>query len=283
MPGSLNVPTVAESMFRIGEFARFTRVSAKMLRHWDETGLLRPARVDPATGYRYYGVDQLPRLNRIVLLRDLGFGLEEIGELLHDDLDEIYARRERMLAAEVERAQGQLRAVRARRELMREGRVPADVVVRPVESMLVATLTGAVGQDVGELFYRLETHVRAHGARAGRPPLSILPEPDDETVTVAVPLTWLIPPVESGDVRLLHAVPRMACAVHRGGYDGLPGLLQRMLRWLQHAGEQPAGRIREVYLRFGAESELGLPPSYLTDQRANLVTELQVPVQAATA
>jgi DNA-binding transcriptional MerR regulator len=268
-------------MFRIGEFARFTRVSVKMLRHWDETGLLRPARVDPATGYRYYGVDQLPRLNRIVLLRDLGFGLDEIGELLHADLDEIYARRERVLIAAVEHAQTQLRAVRARRELMRGGTTPADVVVRTVESMLVATLSGGAGQDVGELFYRLETHVRDLGARAGRPPLTILPEPDDETVTVAVPLTWLIPPMDGGDVRLLHAVPRMACAVHRGGYGGLPGLLQRMLRWLQHAGEQPAGRIREVYLRFGAEPELGLPRAYLTDERANLVTELQVPLLTA--
>src|SRR5262245_4188558 len=78
----LRSPTAGESMFRIGEFARFTRVSVKMLRHYDEVGLFQPAQVDPDTGYRYYTVDQLPRLNRIILLRDLGFGLDQIADVL---------------------------------------------------------------------------------------------------------------------------------------------------------------------------------------------------------
>ena len=49
-------------MFKIADFSRFTRVSVKMLRHYDEIGLLRPARVDPESGYRYYAAAQLPRL-----------------------------------------------------------------------------------------------------------------------------------------------------------------------------------------------------------------------------
>ena len=63
-------------MFRIGEFSRFSRVSVKMLRHYDELGLLTPAHVDPQSNYRYYSADQLPRLHRIVALKDLGFRLE---------------------------------------------------------------------------------------------------------------------------------------------------------------------------------------------------------------
>jgi DNA-binding transcriptional MerR regulator len=74
-------------MFRIGEFARFTRVSVKMLRHYDEIGLLPPARVDAATGYRYYRAAQLTRLNRILLLRELGFGLDEIARLVDELLE----------------------------------------------------------------------------------------------------------------------------------------------------------------------------------------------------
>jgi DNA-binding transcriptional MerR regulator len=71
-------------MFKIGDFSRFSRVTVKMLRHYDEIGLLKPARVDPFTGYRYYTADQLPRLNRIIALKDLGFTLEQIGSLLDD-------------------------------------------------------------------------------------------------------------------------------------------------------------------------------------------------------
>ena len=266
-------------MFRIGEFARFTRVSVKMLRHYDDIGLLPPAHVDRATGYRYYNVAQLPRLNRIILLRDLGFGLDEIAGLLDEDIDDVFAQRERLLMDAVNRAQAQLRAVRARRELMRDSpdRLP-DIVIRPVDALLVAMITGNRDDDVGQLFYRLESYTRDLRARASRPPLTLLADPDEEELTVAVPLSWVVPEADGIEVTWLEAVPAMACAVHRGGYAGLPRLMQQMLRWLEQTGARPAGRIREVYLRFGAEPELGLPTEYLTGEREDLVTELQVPL-----
>lgn len=58
-------------MLKISEFARLSRVSVKALRHYDDLGLLKPATVDHFTGYRYYGMDQLPRLNRIMALKTL--------------------------------------------------------------------------------------------------------------------------------------------------------------------------------------------------------------------
>jgi DNA-binding transcriptional MerR regulator len=75
-----------DTMFKIGEFSRISQVSAKTLRYYDEIGLLTPARVDRFTGYRYYSADQLPRLNRILALKDLGLSLEQIAALLDDDL-----------------------------------------------------------------------------------------------------------------------------------------------------------------------------------------------------
>src|ERR1044072_9209077 len=71
-------------MFTIGDFARHGRVSVRMLRHYDASGLLRPARVDPATGYRYYTPAQLPRLNRVIALKDLGFTLQQVREILEE-------------------------------------------------------------------------------------------------------------------------------------------------------------------------------------------------------
>lgn len=69
-------------MLRIGEFSKLSRVSIRMLRHYDEIGLLHPAAIDPFTGYRSYSEDQLPTVGRITALRDMGFGLTTIGELL---------------------------------------------------------------------------------------------------------------------------------------------------------------------------------------------------------
>ena len=72
-------------MLSIGDFARLGQVSPRTLRHYDELGILRPERVDRESGYRFYGVAQLQRLHRVVALRDLGFGLDRIGELLDDE------------------------------------------------------------------------------------------------------------------------------------------------------------------------------------------------------
>jgi DNA-binding transcriptional MerR regulator len=69
-------------MLKIGDFSKLSQVSIQTLRHYDDLGLLRPAEVDRFTGYRYYTASQLPRLNRILALKDLGFALDQIALLL---------------------------------------------------------------------------------------------------------------------------------------------------------------------------------------------------------
>src|SRR5579859_6751242 len=72
-------------MFRIGEFSKIAQVSGRLLRYYDEIGLLRPQSFDPETGYRYYSARQLPRLNRILVLKELGLSLEQIARLLDQE------------------------------------------------------------------------------------------------------------------------------------------------------------------------------------------------------
>jgi DNA-binding transcriptional MerR regulator len=73
-------------MFSIGEFARHGRVSVRMLRHYDAIGLLRPASVDAASGYRFYQASQLAELNRIIALKDLGFTLQQVQAILAEQV-----------------------------------------------------------------------------------------------------------------------------------------------------------------------------------------------------
>ena len=73
-------------MFRIGDFSRVARVSCRLLRYYDELGLLKPMRVEAGTGYRYYSAAQLPRLNRILVLKDLGLSLEQIRPIVDGDV-----------------------------------------------------------------------------------------------------------------------------------------------------------------------------------------------------
>ena len=74
-------------MFRIGEFSKLTQVSVRMLRYYDETGLLKPAEIDSWTGYRMYSVEQIPILNKIIYLRDSGFNVAEIAVALNGEND----------------------------------------------------------------------------------------------------------------------------------------------------------------------------------------------------
>ena len=68
-------------MFRIGEFSKIAQVPASLLRYYDDIGLFRPIDCDRDSGYRYYSVEQLTQLNRILALKDLGLSLEQVKHL----------------------------------------------------------------------------------------------------------------------------------------------------------------------------------------------------------
>src|SRR5690625_2314529 len=74
-------------MLPIGAFAQIGQVTHRMLRHWDRSGLLVPAHIDPFSGYRFYDPSQLERLHQIVALRQLGFGIDDIAALLTEGID----------------------------------------------------------------------------------------------------------------------------------------------------------------------------------------------------
>jgi len=73
-------------MFQIGEFSKIARVSPRQLRHYEALRLFAPKHIDPITGYRYYSARQLPRLNRIIVLKELGLSLDQVGRLLEKDI-----------------------------------------------------------------------------------------------------------------------------------------------------------------------------------------------------
>ncbi len=100
-------------MFKIGDFSKLNRVSIKALRHYDEIGLLKPVKLDDSTGYRYYSAAQLPRLNKILALKDLGFSLNKITEII--DYDQTSEFLSSMLAIRKEEIKegGQLRILKS--------------------------------------------------------------------------------------------------------------------------------------------------------------------------
>jgi DNA-binding transcriptional MerR regulator len=122
-------------MFRIGDFSQLGQVSVRTLRLYDELGLLKPAQIDKFTGYRYHAIEQLPRLNRILALKDLGLSLEQIADLLQrdlpvDQLRSLLLSKQAELEQQLQAMQTQLRRVEARlKQIEREGQPPQYEVV----------------------------------------------------------------------------------------------------------------------------------------------------------
>jgi DNA-binding transcriptional MerR regulator len=280
-------------MFRIGEFSKLSRVSVRMLRHYDQLGLLEPSHVDPATSYRYYTADQLPRLNRILALRDLGFSLEQIADMLAEDLPA--GQLLGMLKLKRAEVEQQVLAERLRMERL-EARISQmtdqtntdrdDIVVRAIEPMLAATRREVAPDDdrITYMFEQLERYVARFQARADKPPMSIYHDPEyrDENIDaeVVVPLKFAIPGTDSIRVIELQRIAQAACVVHKGSYGSLYQAYNALLGWIESNGFRMTGPIREVYLSYSADG-LGfdLPPTYLADEPGQFVTELQLEIE----
>src|SRR5512135_3005622 len=155
-------------MFKIGDFSRISRVSVKALRYYDEVGLLKPSQIDRFTSYRYYTVDQLPRLNRILALKDLGFSLEQIARLLDEAISPAELRgmlrlKQGELQQQVEEQQARLIRIEARlRQIEQEATMPTyDVVIKTIEPQTVSYVhevipnLDAFGQLIGKAFAQL--------------------------------------------------------------------------------------------------------------------------------
>src|ERR1041385_3322097 len=132
-------------MIKIGDFARLSQVSVVTLRYYDEMDLLKPVKVDSFSGYRFYSADQLPLLNRILALKDLGFSLEQIKLMLADGLTleqlrSMLTMQRNEVGKRLADEQARLLRIEARlRQIDLEDKMPRyDVVIKTVPAMLIA-------------------------------------------------------------------------------------------------------------------------------------------------
>jgi len=280
-------------MFTIGEFAGLGRVSVRMLRHYDAIGLIRPARVDPHSGYRYYTAAQLRVLNRVTALKDLGFTLQQVKTMIEDKVESVELRgmlrlRRAELAAQVERDAARLAQVDARLRLIEtEGHMDtADVILKDSPALRVAELSAtatsyedaaSISANLTPLYPRLLALMKQHGIAMTGPPIGYYEPapaaPGDETITVhaAFPIApGAGSPGLGFDVADLPPLGLVATALHLGSMMGTMGTVQKIATWIDENGYRPIGPgfAREIYLQ--------CPPG----DHDQWVTELQVPVKA---
>ncbi len=268
-------------MFRIGEFSKLTQVSIRMLRYYDETGLLKPSEVDRFTNYRLYTAAQIPALNKIKFLRDLGFNVSEIATALAgwDDaaitklLDGRRAEIQDAISAEQDKL---LRIEQAKSDILKEKiAINCNVTIKSIPAYLVFSLRRVVPDyySEGRLWKELSAYAREHNIPVAYDTFTIYHDTDyrekNVDIEICAPVAKLGESAGGFTFRTTSAVPIMACSMVYGPFENIAGAFLAIADWLgEHGQYEMAGESRQMVHRGPWNEES--PDKYLT--------EIQIPL-----
>lgn len=274
-------------MFRIGEFSKIAQVPGSVLRYYDEIGLLKPAHIDQWTGYRYYSARQLPRLHRILALKELGLTLDQIARLVDEEVSAAEIRG--MLAlkkAQVEQTvnaeMARLRQLEARLQQIDASAQPVfDIVLKNVPAQgylslrevlpnadaalgimreLIQTLPARMGK---ESLGHFTTVVHSETLESDRLDIELgAIYSGGDNVSAPLPCGRLL------KVHMLPAVATMATVVRVGGFESNCQSYGAIGLWVEENGYRISGPGREVLIQ---------PPR--AERLDEMVTEIQFPVE----
>ena len=279
-------------MFKIGDFSQLGRVTVRTLRHYDELGLLKPAKIDDESLYRFYSVEQLPKLNRIVALKDLGFSLGEIQQLVKEDVsaDELRAmleQKQREVSVKLAQEQRRLKQIGTRLQMIEhENEVPHyDVTLKRIPAMTVFSKrhfvphTSQMSEYCVRFYEELFTVLNAqHLTPVGSEfTLYHMREYTEENVDIEVAVALesadyerLELPNDTFSVRKLPKHSNVASVLHHGYYHELGRAAKALTLWVGMNSYESDGAAREVHLS---------GPVTQTGKDRPVVVELQVPVK----
>lgn len=271
-------------MFKIGEFSKLTQVSIRMLRYYDETGVLKPANIDKNTGYRLYSVEQIPILHRIIFLRDIGFNVSQIAVALnHWDLDFItnqLKNKQHEIESLIQTEQAMLNKIDIAIHDMAEDKLSINynVALKRIPAYQVLSLRKIIPDYFSEglLWQELDDFIeREH---LDIPPnsycLAIYHDVEHKDADVDVEVCVVVNQKghsKAGFIfRDTEKIDSMACAMVYGPYENIAAAYESLAHWLtKHSQYRMIGQSRQICHR-GPWNEKE-PSKYLT--------EIQIPVE----
>lgn len=269
-------------MIKIGNFSKLTQVSIRSLRHYDKLGLLNPVHVDRFSGHRFYSLDQLPRLNRIIALKDMGLSLKEITDLVNtgisaDDLQYMLHQKRLELCQHIDDSIRRLTHVETRlRMIEREGTIPKlEVVVKSIPTTNILSYHGVLehGSEINQLMYDVGNTIEDHGIKWELPIGLFHPNPDDHpqespntygprpyhinkqgfeaafSIEGNSPTSIPFRRTEQITCRQLPADTMMATIIYKGPYRLRGDASYAFYEWADENDYRLMGTIRELYLR----------------------------------
>lgn len=276
-------------MFRIGEFSKIAQVPASLLRYYDDIGLFTPINSNPDTGYRYYSIQQLTQLNRILALKDLGLSLEQVKRLLEDEVspDEIRGMltlKKAQIEQTIQTEAIRLRAVESRlQQIERKGTFQDDdVVLKSLPAQPFFSLRFTF-KDVAEIFASISemnqiVHQQIKAKSLGRFVVVIHSEFYEEKnldlevgflLNHHLDITLSLSNNTSMTVRELPSVETAVTAVRFGGPENGHLCYSAIGTWAETHQYKLIAPGREIFI---------VPPK--PGHESEMVTEIQFPVEA---
>ncbi|MHB1347667.1 MAG: MerR family transcriptional regulator [Candidatus Humimicrobiaceae bacterium] len=269
-------------MLSIGMFSKINRITVKTLRHYDETGLIKPCRVDKKTGYRYYSTEQLPRMHRIISFKQMGLTLDEIKIILNNEssIKEVLSKRadevkinlcsEMSKLSQIQNYLGTLEG-----ELVKMG---YDVIIKQLPEVTIASMRQTV-PDYNAFFDLCPNIMGREMQRLGC--ICAVPEycfniyHDGEykdvnfDVEICQAVTKMKEDSEILKFKKIKEVPYAACALHKGPYQKIGIAYGHILKWIEENHYELADNPRESYIDgiWNKESE------------EDWLTEVQIPIR----
>jgi DNA-binding transcriptional MerR regulator len=252
-------------MIKIGDFSRLSQVPISTLRYYDEVGLFQPATVDELSGYRFYTLEQLPLLNRILALKWLGLSLDQIAQLLTEKVPTSHIRgmllmKRLDLQQQVHEAEERLSRVEARLKILEQEQDMAyDVVLKSIPAMMIASRRCLAADFIDWLRFKTETQAIIHqsGIKELGPWMTLYHHQgyreQNLYIELAVPIDTMVGrqlQQSAATDFMAYQLPEenVASVVYPYSKEALPEVYEAIGLWVYSHDYRYVGSCREVYL-----------------------------------
>lgn len=270
-------------MIRIGAFSQMNKVTVKTLRYYDEVGLLKPVKVDDWTNYRYYSASQMPRLHRILALREIGFSIPEIKEALNDDMTtekmiEFLSGKSSETSRNLEKEQQKLNRIRGYINTLKKERKMSNynVITKELPEVVVASMRTVIPNYdyYNKIYPEMGEVMRKQNVKCLAPEYCFTMYHDGEykekdiDVEICEAVVEAKEDTEKVKYKTIPAVTA-AVTVHKGPYSTIGQAYSAVMNWIEENGYQVADCPRESYID-------GI---WNKENPEDWVTEIQIPIK----